>query len=169
MATWSGVPVKDWTDGAVPSAAEFNEQIRDFLTAYSGAWTSYTPAWTAATTNPTIGTGAVQSGYYMRAGRLVIGQARVTAGTSGFSAGSGNYRWSLPIAAAQANGAMVGPASVRDAAPASYGGVMRTVTSTTVEMFLHAATPYIAAPTFPITWAVSDGIIYNFAYEASTG
>ena len=63
-----------------------------------GEWTSYTPVLTAST-NPTLGTGSVQSGSYARIQNLIIYRFLVSFGTSGFSAGTGFYKISLPVPA----------------------------------------------------------------------
>lgn len=62
--------------------------------ATTGTWT---PELTATTTNPTLGTGAVQDGLWHRNGQLVVARALVQFGTSGADAGSGEYRISLPF------------------------------------------------------------------------
>jgi len=64
-----------------------------------GEWTSYTPVLTAST-NPTLGTGSIQSGAYARIQNLIIYRFFIGFGTSGVNAGAGNYRISLPLASA---------------------------------------------------------------------
>ena len=62
-----------------------------------GEWTSYTPLLTGSTTNPTLGTGATSTGKYSRIQNLIIYKFSIFFGTSGFVAGVGNYRISLPV------------------------------------------------------------------------
>jgi hypothetical protein len=64
-----------------------------------GEWTSYTPILTATTTNPTLGAGSVATGSYARVQNLIVYKYFVQFGTSGVSAGTGNYKISLPVPA----------------------------------------------------------------------
>jgi hypothetical protein len=75
------IAIKSYVDGAIPP----------------GAWTAYTPALTAATTNPTLGTASRASGGYTKQGKTVNFWFAIVFGTSGFTAGSGAYRVSLPL------------------------------------------------------------------------
>lgn len=61
----------------------------------------YVPTLTSNGTNPTLGTGSVQLGWYARAGRLVTFGAVIRFGTSGVAAGSGAYLVDLPFPAAR--------------------------------------------------------------------
>lgn len=62
------------------------------------AWQSWTPAITApGGTAPTTGTGPTIAGEYTQLGKLVFARGSITFGT-GPTAGSGNYRLSLPVA-----------------------------------------------------------------------
>jgi hypothetical protein len=65
-----------------------------------GEWTSYTPTWTASTTNPTIGNGNLVA-RYARIQDLIQVQFHISFGTT-TTAGSGQYRVSLPVTAATA-------------------------------------------------------------------
>ena len=79
-----------FTAGQVLTAAQMNG---------IGEWTSFTPVLTATVTNPTLGTGSSVAGQYARVQNLIIYQFRITFGTSGVVAGSGNYKISIPITA----------------------------------------------------------------------
>ena len=92
MGSWTATP-RTWVAGEVPTAANFNSDVRDFGRAFADAWTSYTPTLTAASSNPTNWTAA---GYYVRAGKLVIAKFVLTAGAS-MTNGSGTYRVALPV------------------------------------------------------------------------
>lgn len=65
---------------------------------FSSAWTSWSPNWTASTTNPVIGSGGSITGVYSRFGKMVTAFIQISLGT-GFSMGSGAYRWTLPTTA----------------------------------------------------------------------
>jgi hypothetical protein len=59
-----------------------------------GAWQPYTPTWSSSTP-PTLGTTTL-NGAYLLIGKTCIMAVTITVG-SGFSAGSGNYVFSLPF------------------------------------------------------------------------
>jgi hypothetical protein len=80
--------------GAVLTAAQMNG---------IGEFTNYTPVLTATTTNPTLGTGSSQNGSYARIQNLIIARFFIRFGTAGVNAGSGNYKVSLPVTAAETN------------------------------------------------------------------
>lgn len=61
------------------------------------AWSAYSPALTASTTNPTMGASTLV-GRFKQIGKTVFFQLRLTIG-SGFAAGTGFYKFSLPVAA----------------------------------------------------------------------
>jgi hypothetical protein len=65
-----------------------------------GEWTDYTAVLTATVTNPTLGTGALNSSRYARIQNLIIYQYFIQFGTSGVNPGAGNYEISLPVNAA---------------------------------------------------------------------
>lgn len=83
---------------------------------------TYTPELTATTTNPTLGTGGVQLGWWTQANRIVAFWGRIRFGTSGTNPGSGFYRVSLPTAAGTpgvasatlAAGMVLGRGAIRD-------------------------------------------------------
>lgn len=68
-----------------------------WLPLYQGQWINYTPTLTASTTNPTLGPDAQQLGRYMQIGKTVSFNMDILVGSSGFSAGSGLYIFSLPV------------------------------------------------------------------------
>lgn len=85
----------------------------DRLMVYSGsAWVqlgsagamTYTPSVTATGTNPTLGTGSSRVGWYTVDSGFCTFSAVITAGSSGFSGGSGGWIISLPVAAASGAG-----------------------------------------------------------------
>jgi hypothetical protein len=62
---------------------------------------SFTPVWTADVTNPTLGTGGFVQGKWLRLHpRMVLYYYQIFMGTTGFSAGSGFYQLTLPVAVA---------------------------------------------------------------------
>jgi len=108
----------------------------DLLTVYTGsawveygrygAWQSWTPTLTASTTNPSLGSGGFYqvTGRYMRLGSLVIGYALMIAGNTGVSAGSGTYRFPLPVTPAGAN-IQIGTGYTTATSVNGYAGMLR--------------------------------------------
>lgn len=133
-----------------------------------GAYSSYTPALTAVTTNPTLGTGAVQQGRYAQDNKTVTGHAYIKFGTSGVAAGSGSYRISLPVAADMGMTVRVlGSGDIYDASASTLNLVaLALVSSTTVQLLCPGATAVIAN-SVPWTWAANDELGIAFTYQAA--
>jgi hypothetical protein len=72
------------------------EDVDADISALMAALGTYTPVLSATTTNPTMGTSTL-AGSYIDMGHLVMVRTVITI-ASGFSAGSGVYRVSLPVA-----------------------------------------------------------------------
>lgn len=138
------------------------------------AATAWTPALTGTTTNPTLGSGGnfTQSGFYYRVGKLVYASATLRFGTAGVSAGSGDYRISLPVAASASlaaagtlgGAAIIGSGIVRDnsAVSASRAVAVQLVSSTTVLMVAGSGDSINSAA--PWAWAASDAITIGVVY-----
>jgi hypothetical protein len=134
-----------------------------------GAWTAYTPTLTAVTTNPTLGTGGSATGRYTQVDKTVTGWATITFG-SGFTAGSGIYSVSLPVAplttTIQAGSGRIKVASL-------YSRVNLFTTSTAVNLeyatnIVNGSVAYVASGAgAPGTWAANDEIRVWFSYEAA--
>lgn len=73
------------------------QQLAETVEVNFGAWVAYTPVLTASTTNPTLGTGSSAVGRYRQFGKTVLCRGEFRFGTSGISAGSGQYSMSLPV------------------------------------------------------------------------
>jgi hypothetical protein len=124
-------------------------------------------------TSPTLGNSVV-SGRYVSVGALIIGEIRVTAGTIGFSRGSGTYFLSLPTLAVIDNYQPVGHAVMRDEGPGlTYFGtaIFNQNNNSRVEMWMHGqvssfdeGTP--AASELPFVFGANDKILVQFQYEA---
>lgn len=96
---------RTWVVGEVVTAALLNQEIRDQLNSFFGAWTDYSPTfvWGAETgTAPAIANGTIVA-RFMKVGRTVDYMHRITMGsttTYGDGASNGNYYFSLPAAPA---------------------------------------------------------------------
>lgn len=123
---------------------------------------SFVPQLTATTTNPTLGTGATQTGHYRRFGDWVDGFALFIFGT-GATAGSGEYRVSLPIASNAPQHTPLGGVWIFDNSATSFlVAACSTITSNSGRIIVEAGSAVTNA--LPWTWAVTDHILYRFAY-----
>jgi hypothetical protein len=74
-----------------------NAEVRDPLDALQDVWDTYAPTWTASVTAPKLGNGTL-SGRFLRVGQTVDVRIFLKFGSTTDS-GSGNLRFSLPVAA----------------------------------------------------------------------
>lgn len=167
MGVWTTTP-RTWVAGEVPTAANFNTDVRDFGRAFADAWTAYTPTLTASTTSPTNWT---QTGYYMRAGKLVHVKGTLTAGAS-MTAGSGTYRIALPASASTtlANAVCTSTINIYDSsANIAWSTAFAWIANTAYVQLQYAngAASVNIAHNAPWTWAANDIIQFAFTYEAA--
>jgi hypothetical protein len=166
----------DLTGGTMTGDIDLNNNDLLNVASITGLpWTTFTPALTAVTTNPTLGTGSVQNGRYVQAGKLIRGHGFIRFGTAGTAAGSGTYSVSLPVAAetsfliANATGGLgssIGGFHVRDnSAPAWRLGSVQLATTTTAILLLDNTIVVNSGGPWP--WAPSDSLTYFFGYERS--
>ncbi len=135
--------------------------------------TSWTPAWTASV-NPVLGSGGFVEGKYIRLfPRMLIGFLRIEAGTAGFSAGSGAYSISAPVAidsaiAAFANEITIGKAVFRDNGASSTTSAFQVVYSTSGgNIFFRQPSNDLWTAASPVALAQSDKISAYFMYPVS--
>jgi hypothetical protein len=137
-----------------------------------GAGTSYTPALTASTTNPSLGTGGFTetTGVYSQNGNIVTGYARVAAGTTSVTAGSGTYRISLPVTCKMGvftnRGVVVGSAYYNDASAPTVNYVATAVATDTGTYAIFRTVAGAIGSTLP-GLAANDFIQFNFTYEVA--
>lgn len=152
-----------WVAGAVLTAAQLNQQLRDNLKAIGDPWQSYTPTLTGWT----LGNGTL-TGYYMQAGKLVWGKVFLTLGST--SSPSGNLVISLPVTKVADDGvftSLQGTAVLFDTS-ASARAVYSTVhNSITTARFVSSASATPVDATTPWTWANGDKLNATFMYEAA--
>jgi hypothetical protein len=135
--------------------------------------TSFTPTLQATTTNPTIGTGAVRSSYFVYLpGPQIEYHFFVKFGTSGVAAGSGNYQITLPVNSTTPLGASAVPATGAVSMSDSSASAWATGTC-----FIDPASPSILGIIYgsaggfnivnsggPWAWAASDYIAGTITY-----
>lgn len=165
---------RTWTTGELVTAALMNTHLRDNLKAIGDPWTAYTPVLTASTTNPTLGSGSVATGRYLKAGRDVRGTFDITFGSSGVAAGSGTYRISVPtnIYSSWPSRAPVGRAYVFDSSGSASGWFDLMSDYTHFRIRYPSTWPTGTATevgaAVPWTWAAGDIIRGSFCYEAQS-
>jgi hypothetical protein len=133
------------------------------------AWSTYTPQLTASTTNPTLGTGSVVNGSYVRYGRTVHLNVNIKFGTSGVNAGSGFYHISLPVVAKTLSaGNHMGSAQGHDnSASNAVDGVCR-IGSGGYDKAQLLLQDNLVSNSAPWTWAAQDQIHLSITYEAAS-
>lgn len=153
----------------VLTAAEFATEVTTALTNLMGPWTTYTPALTASGSNPVLGTGNTASGRWFRMGKTIIYEFDIVAGST-FTAGTGTYEVSLPVAALAGGVTLashVGGGINIDASPLNTVPFeCRLQSSTTVRMLYFGGTVGLSATT-PTVPAASDRWQGSGCYEAA--
>jgi hypothetical protein len=132
-------------------------------------WTAYSPT----LTNVTLGTGGAISAAYARIGRTILFRIRIVLGTGG--ALTGTMTATLPVAATAdhfAGNHLIGHCTYADATGGTFYGPAELNTATTLRpRALGSAGTWanqdLINATQPFTWAVSDVLTINGAYEAA--
>jgi hypothetical protein len=164
--------VEDITGVSLPYGSYPNGSV-PLLAVAPDAWTSYTPSLTASTP-PTLGAGNIVNGKYMKIGRLVTGWASIKFGTSGVAGGSGSYRITLPVPAANFTGPQqtCGSGYIFDVSAADGSTIVSFLDTgvglTDVSLLTNDATGLVVTQAAPWTWAASDELRINFTYEAAS-
>lgn len=155
---WSTVPT--FSGGAVLTAAQMNQYVRDNFNAIGDAWTSYTPTlggWT-------LGNGTLV-GKYSQAGKLVIGRIEYTVGSTDTKAGT--LIFATPVAPNLVNGATCGRAGLFDTSAANRAFRHVFWGSASNAFFATSENDTRITPTTPWTWATGDQVFIDFEYEAA--
>jgi hypothetical protein len=140
----------------------------------AGDWSTYTPAWTSTGTAPTAGNGTF-AGRWTRIGKSIHLQAYILFGSTS-NAGSGEWRFSLPVAAASIgsgtrawHGSAVGTNPSTAYWPGTViiegGASVLSVVSATVAA---GSTGSRWGATVPYTWSNGHYLDLSITYEAAT-
>lgn len=167
MPVWNGT-IPAFSAGEVPTATKL-QNLNDIMLALSSAWNTYTPVLTGAGGNPTLGTGSVVYGKYLRVGKLVLYQASIKFGTSGSSPGGGVYSVSLPIAAVSPSTPVVfGTALIIDASTGTRGAGAAAIGASSSQAYIEINNQSVSvSASVPWAWAASDEIRIFGLYEAA--
>jgi len=130
------------------------------------AWQSYTPTWTTSGTAPSLNNGSI-TGKYKQIGKTVFVRVRLQIGST-TTTGTGNWRITLPVAAADANGVVM-PSTYLDNGVAWHTGVVNCEydgqTSYVVPLLGTSPSGAVTA-TAPFTWNAGDSLVFNGSYES---
>jgi hypothetical protein len=132
-----------------------------------GAWTDYsaTFAITAVTTNPTKGN-STYAAEWVQIGKTVFFAFAVTIGST-YSAGSGAYRFSIPVAASTAaQSRCAGVVFIQDSGSGFYCDVARGLNSTNIEIFQQGIGTALGSAGPGTAWATNDQIFALLCYQA---
>jgi hypothetical protein len=136
-----------------------------------GPWTAYTPQLLAVTTNPTLGSGALQSGRYTQLGKLVVAEFTVQFGSTGLNVGSGNYSISLPVNSKNTtNDEGAGQGWMFDASANRVVLCFFRMFSSNSKADIYytsTAIPFQASNSAPWVWATTDFVQGQLMYEAA--
>lgn len=134
----------------------------------TGGFATFTTTWTGASGNPAIGNGTKTSSY-LQIGKLVFLRINLNMGST-TTYGTGQWTFSLPVAAAAGTGAAGGYSNghleVFDSSAGSYSiGLAAMTTSVCAGIF--SGTTGVLGSAIPIAWATGDVVAINVWYEAA--
>lgn len=149
------------------------DDVNALFLAAPGAWTDYTPTWSSTGTAPAYGNATILGRYIRPANsKLVIYRVRILFGST-TTFGTGTWSFSLPVTAGTSglDPYSLGSAYFRDTSAASVGhypGVCQidaTGGPNSIGCITGANTQ--ASNAQPFTWANTDHISFQIAYEAA--
>ncbi len=164
---------RTWVAGAVATAAQFNQEIRDNLNAMfplgAPAWTSYTPTLTQSGAV----TKTVTYAKYTQIGKTVIFVVKLTC--TGAGTGNNKILIGLPVTAVSVTGIAFGSGSVFDTSAGTVSPGFAEMESTTTIGLMDstqqtaAATSVLGLTGTPFSVALASGDIVGAAgmYEAA--
>lgn len=171
MAAFTGNPPTFAVGEKAGVAAKLNT-LRDFVRAFTDAFTPYTPT-LKDSTDATLANWTC-AGRYLQAGKLILVQFDLLAGSS---PGVGTGGWRIDLPATSRSGAPLqwhqGNFTAIDASPSAFTtgrvtvGSGATYFSCWYQSALVNGTQTSLAGGAPITWANGDRIVGEFWYEAA--
>jgi hypothetical protein len=151
-----------WDTAYVKNLNTTNGTFEQGRSVAAGVWQAYTPTWSGATTNPTLGNGAL-SGRYMLIGDTVTFHIRLAIGSTTTLA-TGAWIFTLPVtkvgAYIEALGTFV---AVNDGVAALTGEVVGQADQSTLLCELNDYNYVTEA--LPFAWGTSDNLSIKGTYE----
>jgi hypothetical protein len=170
MPDWSGT-LATFAALHAPTATELLTW-HDALDALTNTWTDWSSnvaaAWTGGT-NPVAGNATIASSY-VRSGKFVNWQGSIFMGsTTTFGTGTWQIAWPItPAAAVVSSAAITGSAYFFDNSLATNRQAGICVSNGTAGInFYPGGAQGIVTNLVPFTWAVSDRLAWNIAYQAA--
>lgn len=143
---------------------------------HCGRWDTWTPVLDATVTRPELGVGGGAAGRWDRAGRMVECDVLILFGSSGTSAGSGDYSITPPIAAdTSISNKIVGNFRINDSSTSKFmeGWVFQAAASdfrmgyVTTKSSAGDTGANVGAAA-PWAWSTSDALNLWLSYEAAS-
>jgi hypothetical protein len=144
------------------------------ITAIEAAWTTYAPVFSTPSGSPAVGTGggAALTGRHKKIGRLCTVSGYMKFGTTGASAGTGEWRMSLPFTAATSTDqGWTGDIYINDASAGTSGhfhGVALVLSGGTYVTFYGGNAGAQVTGTTPVAWSPGDSIRWEVTYETAS-
>lgn len=147
--------------------------IKPYVLRWIGTPVTYNPTWAGSGSNPAIGDGTLTAKYTPRGKKCVV-EISVTMG-AGTTYGTGNWSFSLPIAAANVGLLYLGVGLATDSSASSARypllvAVTPAVSTTAVSIIMvmtAGGTASNLTPSVPFTWASGDTLRLQFEYEVA--
>lgn len=134
-----------------------------------GAWTTgFTPAWTQTGQTPSLGNGAVTTGY-ARGGRTVSGRYQYVFGSAtNFGSGINSWNFSVPVPAVSPVSNFWNAGSWSALCNGTfYTGSVRVETTGVLGLFVNNSTQSVHT-TNPGTWGTGNYLQMSFQYESTS-
>ena len=125
---------------------------------------NFTPVWTGSGTNPVINNGTL-SGQFIMIGRQVTYAILINMGST-TTYGTGEWSFTLPVAANVSVVLYSGTAKLLDSSTAHYGVIAHISTANQLQLFNAASGGGAMSATVPFTWAVNDQLRSTITYFA---
>ena len=152
------------------TAAEMDAVLDQVETLTGAGWFDYSSTFTltAVSVNPTKGNSTYLARYRQPTGSdLVQVEVCITIGST-FVAGSGVYRFSVPVNASTGSASCaVGVGWIFDSGTANRTGVVRFDAVSYVNWYLNGSTAAIDNTGSGTAWATGDKIAFSLTYEAA--
>jgi hypothetical protein len=153
--------------------ADVND-VETRINTIEAAWTTYAPVFSTPGGSPSIGSGggAALTGRYKKIGRLCTVSGYLKFGTSGASAGTGEFRISLPFdAATVTDQAWVGAIYVNDTSAGASGhfhGATVVLSAGTYAVFYAGNAGAQVSGAAALSWAGGDSFRWEITYETAS-
>lgn len=167
MTVYTGTPALPLLlAGQIPDAANDWAGILAALHGISDGWSTWSPVWSSTGTAVALGNGTI-AGDYTQCGKFVAARIALNIGST-TTFGTGDYRWTMPVAfSSGGTNCLIGAAVLLDTSAGTTGwrpAVPRNAGSNLLSLTSHSG---MVGPTTPFTLASGDDIQIGFVYRTS--